>query len=103
MKARQPLNVSEVEEEYAYDNSIWNNDEQDIKIIKQLVSKLSDPERRLLICYAECGSLRKVSSLLGVGLTTTAQEIKIIQNKIKKQFYGNLESVDNNNDSGDNC
>ena len=86
-KIRQSVNVSEFEEEYEFDNSIWNEDDEDIAEIKKIVSELPDEDRKLILLYAETASLRATSKQLGVSLTITSFEINRIKQVIKDKFY----------------
>ena len=85
-KVRQSVNVSEFEEEYEFDDSIWNEDDEEINALKKILSNLPLSDKRLFILYMEVGSLRTVAKQLGVGLTTTMKEIKAIKNKIIEEY-----------------
>lgn len=86
-KIRQSVNVDSFEDEYAYNDSIWSEDEEDIAAIKKIVSELPDEDRKLILLYAETASLRATSKQLGVSLTITSFEINRIKQVIKNKFY----------------
>ena len=89
MKTRNEINISNCEDQYEFDESIWNNDDEDIADLKRIITyELTDPERRMIIFYAECGSLRTLAKKIGVSVSTAQNEIKKIQMKVKTKFYG---------------
>lgn len=82
------MNVSQIESEYYPNDGIFDSDSERIHKLKVIVTyKLSEPERRCFLYYAECRSLRKLAKALGVSLSTANNEIKRIQAKIKR-YYG---------------
>ena len=59
-------NINKVWDEYKPDNSRWREDSDDVLMLKEAVSNLSDADRIIFVMYAEYGSLRKVGKQLGV-------------------------------------
>ncbi len=85
------------ENEYAPDFSIWSEDSTNITRLKKIIWDLPLPERRLIICYAECASLRKLAKQLGIGQTSCSKKIKQIKEKIIALYNGTFELADADN------
>lgn len=79
--------LSDILEKYKPDNDIFSEEPEYINKIKNIVEyKLSEPERRILILYAELGNLRAVAKVFNVSSTT----IQKIIHKIRTKVYDNL-------------
>ena len=64
-------NINKVLDEYKPDNSIWREYSDDVLMLKEAVSNLSDADRIIFVMYAEYGSLRKVKNLLIINKLNT--------------------------------
>lgn len=70
-------------EDYKPDEDIFNEEDDKIHRIKQIIyNDLDEVDRRCLLMYAELGSLRKLGNELGVSVSSAFIKIKSIQNKI---------------------
>lgn len=77
-----------VKQEYAFDPSIFNQDEERTRLVKEIVStRLSVPDRTLILLYAEYQSYRKLGEQLGLSHMTVRREILRIR-KIILDEYG---------------
>lgn len=75
--------LSDILEQYRPDNGIFSEENEYINKIKNIVEyRLSEPERRILIMYAELGNLRDVAKQFNVSSTTILKIIHKIRNKI---------------------
>lgn len=83
-----------VKQEYAFDPSIFNVDDDRVSRIKEIIStRLSVPDRTLILLYAEYQSYRKLGEQLGLSHMTVRREILRIR-KIILDEYGRLNSND---------
>ena len=76
-------NLNKVLDEYKPDNSIWRDYDDDVLMLKEAISSLSDSDRIIFVMYAEYGSLRKVGKQLGVSHSIIYKNIM----RIKKEIY----------------
>lgn len=81
------FNIYEVMDEYAPDYSIFDEDRDDIRIIKRIIfNYLSETERRIILSYVHIGNIRDTAKLFRVSSTTIYTEIKRIRDKIYGYF-----------------
>lgn len=81
------FNIYAVEDEYAPNYSIFNEDDITIDRIKKIIYNILDePERRIILAYAEIGNLRDTARLFRVSPTTIWNKIREIRIKIIKQL-----------------
>ena len=76
-------NINAVMDEYKPDESIWREYNDDMLLLKQALSSLSDADRVIFVLYSEYGSLRKVGKKLGVSHSIIYKNIT----RIKKEIY----------------
>lgn len=77
----------DIRKDYAFDPSIFNDEDEKIRRVKQVIMTEIDPvDRVLFLMYADCGSLRKLGAHFGVSHTTLAKEIR----RIKKEIIDKL-------------
>mgnify|MGYP002868282634 CR=1 FL=1 len=82
------ININEILEEYKPDNDIFSEEEFNIKKLKNIIfNELDEVERRIILIYAETGSLRKLGKELGVCASTALSKIKEIRKKIYDKYY----------------
>lgn len=73
----------EIRKDYAYDQSIFNDEDARVRRVKQVIMLELDPvDRVLFLMYVDCGSLRKLGKHFGVSHTTLAKEIRRIKQEI---------------------
>lgn len=83
-----------VKQEYAFDPSIFNVDDDRVSRIKEIIStRLSVPDRTLILLYAEYQSYRRLGEQLGLSHMTVRREILRIR-KIILDEYGRLNRND---------
>lgn len=70
--------------EYTYD--MFTEEDERITKLKQIVSQLPEPQRRVILIYASTASLKKVAELLNVSQPTIANIVKEIRSKIYKEY-----------------
>lgn len=93
-KAKGNPDVSEVlklvrrmEADYEYNDDIFSEDEPEVAVLKYILTRrLNIAERRILIAYAEIGSLRELSKGLEVSRGSTHKEIVRIRKKIMNEY-----------------
>lgn len=79
--------IEQLEEDYAPNDDIFTEEDPKVNYIKHLVyEELSDPAKKILLLYAELGSLRKVGKYLGVSATTVYWYIKALRKTIKEKL-----------------
>lgn len=81
------FNIYEVEDVYKPSNDIFNEDDITIDRIKRIIQNdLNEPERRIILAYAELGNIRDCAKLFKVSPTTIWNKIKEIKIKIIKSL-----------------
>lgn len=81
------FNIYDVEDVYKSSNDIFNEDDITIDRIKKVIYKtLDEPERRIILAYAELGNIRDCAKLFKVSPTTIWNKIKEIKIKIIKSL-----------------
>lgn len=73
----------DIRRDYDFDPSIFNDEDEKIRRVKQVIMTEIDPvDRVLFLMYTDCGSLRKLGAHFGVSHTTLAKEIRRIKHEI---------------------
>lgn len=73
----------DIRRDYNFDPSIFNDEDEKIRRVKQVIMTEIDPvDRVLFLMYTDCGSLRKLGAHFGVSHTTLAKEIRRIKQEI---------------------
>lgn len=73
----------DIRRDYDFDPSIFNDEDEKIRRVKQVIMTEIDPvDRVLFLMYTDCGSLRKLGAHFGVSHTTLAKEIRRIKQEI---------------------
>lgn len=79
------FNIYAVEDEYAPSDDIFCEDDILYSNIKKIIQNdLSEPERRIILAYAEIGNVRDCAKLFKVSPTTIWNKISEIRIKIIK-------------------
>lgn len=71
---------------YQPNNDIFSSDEFEVYKIKKIISQLAEPDRRLILLYAELGSYEKLSAVLKVSKATAFLQVKRVKNLIKEKI-----------------
>ena len=80
----------EIRQDYAPDFSIFNDEPDKVRRVKEIIARLPDVDRVLFLMYVDCGSLRKLSARLGISYVTLQKEIARIRKKILETYDPNL-------------
>ena len=79
------FNIYDVEDEYAPNYSIFDDDDEEVKKIKYIIfNKLSETDKRIILSYSELGNIRDTAKLFKVSPTTIWNKISEIRIKIIK-------------------
>lgn len=81
----QNIDIKKILAEYAPDPL---NDTDDTLALKNAIERLPEADKRILILYADLGSIRKVAMMLD----TTYYYVQLKLKEIKQQIYGILET-----------
>lgn len=84
------ININEILEDYKPDNSILSEEGDKINKLKNIIyNDLSEPEKRIILMYADLQSFRKLGKELDVSPSTAFKKIREIRNKIYDKFNNN--------------
>lgn len=84
---RENINIDEIEEEYKPNESIFDDEDETTKKIKNIIfNELTDTERRIILLYSELESQRQVADKLRVSVTLANFVINDIRNKVIKKL-----------------
>lgn len=76
-----------ISKEYAYSDDVFCEDDQKVKILKQIISeKLCQVDRIIILLYADCASYRKLGEKMGMAPMTIRKQVIRIQDIIKKEY-----------------
>ena len=75
-----------LDEEYTASKGVFDEDDARVRHCKAALRRLSDSDRRLFILYADSGSVRKLSHILGVSKSTVQNRVSEIRRKLKKSM-----------------
>lgn len=92
--------LKEAKVEYAFDGSIFSEDNPKTARTKWIIEKrLEEDERNIILLYIQVKSMAEVARMLGIGRSTAAKEVLRIRKKILKE-YDNLGNDMLNGNSG---
>lgn len=83
-------NIKNLIEDYAPpegDDLLFTTEDQDLLMIKEIVSKLEPYDRIILLMYCELGSLRLVAKELNVSHTAAIKKMDQIKLEVMGKFY----------------
>lgn len=98
-KKEEKYNIKELYQIYAKDTSIFSEESQLIRVVKDAIETLTQPEKIILLLYAEIGSLRKLAQKLDVSHSAVIKEMKKIKGKIYKYINDLQPHTDTDNNS----
>ena len=76
-----------IKEEYAFDPSIFNQDDPKVARLKEIIdTKLSQADKTILLLYVDCQSYRKVGKKLNLSHMTIRREILRIRDIVLEEF-----------------
>lgn len=76
----------DIREDYAYQADIFDDEPERTARVKCIIEHLPPSDRILITMYADCQSLRKLASRLGLSHTTLRGEIVRIRQTINEQY-----------------
>ena len=76
--------IQKIEEEYKPDETIWNEDDEDMTLLKKSLMKLNESDRIIMLLYAETQSLREVGKMLGVSHTIISNSNSVLLNRFER-------------------
>lgn len=79
----EKINIDKILEEYKPDNSLFTEEDEKINKLKNIIYSLTEPEKRIILLYAELGTFRKLGKELGVSTSSAYLKVLDIRNKIK--------------------
>lgn len=79
----EKIDIDKILEEYKPDNSLFTEEDEYINKLKNIIYSLTEPEKRIIIMYAELGTFRKLGKELGVSTSSAYLKVLDIRNKIK--------------------
>lgn len=77
------IDIDKILEEYKPDNSLFTEEDEHINKLKNIIYSLTEPEKRIILLYAELGTFRKLGKELGVSTSSAYLKVLDIRNKIK--------------------
>lgn len=92
-----PINIKDILEDYSPNNDIFTEENPEINKLKNIIyNDLDEVDRRIIIMYAELGSLRKLGKELGVCAATALTKIIEIRKKIYDHYFKSDINTNNN-------
>ena len=90
MQTKKITTMTKIEtlyEEYKPNTSIFVDEPDKVRKTKAIIfSKLTEPDRRIILLYTELQSIRKLSKLLNVSAASAWLRVNEIRNKIKEMM-----------------
>lgn len=87
MKTERDLSdIQGLVEDYAPDPSIFDDDDWRVCRIKQVISELEEPQRNIILLYAELGSVRELAKRMGVSKSYMSKQICNIRKRILEKI-----------------
>lgn len=68
------------------EEDIFDPDPDKVRLVKQIVARLPQADRTLIIMYAECGSYRRMGKALGLSHVTIGKEILRIRAAVREEY-----------------
>jgi RNA polymerase sigma factor (sigma-70 family) len=84
--ARQVINVSLSVDILPMQQVDINEKEQQLNLLEQFISELSNLDKALMLLYLEDKSYAEISEILGLTITNVATKVGRIKEKLKKKF-----------------
>ena len=77
----------QITREYAFDNTIFNDDEPKVNALKYIINhKLNQVDRTIILLYVDCQSYRKLGEKMGMSHMTIRREVVRIKNIIQEEY-----------------
>lgn len=89
-------NINAILDDYKPQNDLFSEEDFEINRIKNIIyNDLDEVDRRIILMYADCGSLRTLGKELGVCASTVRNKIIEIRNKIYDKYNNNSGTTSN--------
>lgn len=96
---KKKYDIKELYKIYQKDTSIFSEETQLIRVVKDAIETLTQSEKIILLLYAEIGSLRRLAVQLDVSHSAVIKEMKKIKGKIFKYINDLQSNTDTDNNS----
>lgn len=78
------MNIKQLYQDYLPVDDIFTEEPEKVRKVKYIIfNKLTEPNRRIILLYAELQSIRKVAQKLGISAASAWLRITEIKNEIK--------------------
>ena len=78
------MKITELYQDYLPVDDVFTEEPEKVRKVKYIIfNKLTEPNRRIIILYAELQSIRKVAQKLGISAASAWLKITEIKNEIK--------------------
>ncbi len=67
-------------------DDIFSDDEERVRRVKFIISRLPVAEKSIIELYAEVGNVRELGAMLGIPKSTMAEEVRRIRSKILNEY-----------------
>lgn len=92
---------SAIKSEYAYDADVLCMDSHKVRILKWIIeTKLDDADKIIIKLYAELGSIRELSKMLGISRSSADKQIDRIQAVIRREYEDICRNIADNANRG---
>ena len=79
--------IKDIEQDYTYSDDIMNEDDERVRRIKEIINtRLTLPDKILILLYAEVQSYRKLGKRLGFSHTTVRKEVVRVRKQIQEEL-----------------
>lgn len=86
MNDNRHIRLRLLDEEYTASKGVFDEDDARVRRCKAALRRLSDSDRRIFILYADTGSVRMLSQMLGVSKSTVQNRVSEIRRELKKNM-----------------
>lgn len=69
------------------EDDCFEDTETDLRILQQMISKLEDLDKALMLLYLEEKSHKEIAQIIGISETNVATKINRIKNNFKEKFH----------------
>lgn len=76
---------ADILEDYDLRPDMMTEDRDEVLRLKRALAHLEEPDRRIIVLYAELGSIRRLAERLGVSRSTAHNRVRRIQATIREE------------------
>lgn len=82
----------EIRSEYAFDPSVFNDEAERVRLLKQIIAeRLNAVDRTIILLYADCQSFRKLGARMRLSHMTVRREVLRIRAEIL-EYYNEMQT-----------